>query len=83
SSPPATAVDLHHGLADHYDDSPSSIIGRWDARSHRPVIVGRGSAGAVSIDLFRDGPHALVAGTTGSGKSLLLQTWLLGLALEH
>lgn len=83
SSPPATAVDLHHGLGDHYDDSPSSIIGRWNARSHRPVIVGRGPAGTVSIDLFRDGPHALVAGTTGSGKSLLLQTWLLGLALEH
>lgn len=35
------------------------------------------------LDLLREGPHALVAGTTGSGKSELLMTWLLGLALGY
>src|SRR5699024_11086875 len=44
---------------------------------------GRGGDGDVGIDLFGDGPHALVAGTTGSGKSLLLQTWLLAMALAQ
>jgi S-DNA-T family DNA segregation ATPase FtsK/SpoIIIE len=35
------------------------------------------------VDLMTDGPHVLVAGTTGSGKSELLQSLVLGLALRH
>ncbi|WP_165368559.1 FtsK/SpoIIIE domain-containing protein [Serinicoccus sediminis] len=46
------------------------------------VPLGVDAAGAVvTIDLARDGPHALVAGTTGSGKSELLRTLVTGLAL--
>ena len=30
-----------------------------------------------------DGPHAVVGGTTGSGKSALLTAWLLALAAAH
>jgi S-DNA-T family DNA segregation ATPase FtsK/SpoIIIE len=37
----------------------------------------------VVVDLVRDGPHALVAGTTGAGKSELLTTLVLALALTH
>ena len=36
-----------------------------------------------TIDLVADGPHALVAGTTGSGKSELLQTLVAGLAVAN
>lgn len=39
--------------------------------------------GILVIDLVRDGPHALVAGTTGAGKSELLRTLLLGLATRY
>jgi S-DNA-T family DNA segregation ATPase FtsK/SpoIIIE len=35
------------------------------------------------VDLVADGPHALVAGTTGSGKSELLRSLVLGLACCH
>lgn len=35
------------------------------------------------IDVFNDGPHGLVAGTSGSGKSELLTTWLLSLAVNY
>lgn len=35
------------------------------------------------VDLVVDGPHALVAGTTGAGKSELLQTLLLSLASTY
>lgn len=53
-------------------------------REHLEARIGVGPDGrAVSIDLLRDGPHALVAGTTGSGKSELLQTLILTLALAY
>ncbi|PLS30784.1 DNA segregation ATPase and related proteins (FtsK/SpoIIIE family) [Bifidobacterium margollesii] len=44
------------------------------------AVVGMGERGRYRIDLSRSGPHALVAGTTGSGKSVLLETWCLSLA---
>lgn len=47
------------------------------------AIVGLDSDGPVALDLEADGPHALVAGTTGSGKSELLITWVLALARQH
>ncbi len=48
------------------------------------VPVGIADTGEVlTLGLRRDGPHGLIAGTTGSGKSELLQTILAGLALTH
>lgn len=38
------------------------------------------SADVIDLDLVRDGPHGLVAGTTGSGKSELLRTLVVSLA---
>ncbi len=35
------------------------------------------------VDLVADGPHAVVGGTTGSGKSVLLTAWLLAMAMAH
>ena len=37
----------------------------------------------MTIDLCRDGPHALVAGTTGSGKSELLLSLVASLAARN
>jgi S-DNA-T family DNA segregation ATPase FtsK/SpoIIIE len=36
--------------------------------------------GLIDIDLVRDGPHGLIAGTTGAGKSELLRTLVVSLA---
>ncbi len=36
--------------------------------------------GLLVLDLVADGPHAVVAGTTGAGKSELLVSWVLGMA---
>ena len=47
------------------------------------AIVGQSAQGTFSLDLRADGPHALVGGTTGAGKSELLQTWILGMATAH
>lgn len=47
------------------------------------ATVGQSSAGVMHLDLRTQGPHALVGGTTGSGKSEFLQAWVLGLAAEY
>ncbi|OUD86674.1 ESX-1 secretion system protein EccCa1 [Clavibacter michiganensis subsp. michiganensis] len=47
------------------------------------AVIGVGHDGPVSVDLVADGPHAVVAGTTGSGKSELLVTWMTALAAAH
>ncbi|GAA1689215.1 hypothetical protein GCM10009792_06730 [Microcella alkalica] len=39
-----------------------------------PGVIGVDAAGPVGIDLLGDAPHALVGGTTGSGKSEFLRT---------
>lgn len=44
------------------------------------VVIGRAESGPVSLDLVADGPHALVAGCTGSGKSEALLGWLASIA---
>ncbi|HEY4610991.1 MAG TPA: FtsK/SpoIIIE domain-containing protein, partial [Ilumatobacteraceae bacterium] len=44
------------------------------------TVIGVAADGVVDIDLDRDGPHALMAGTTGAGKSELLRTLVAGLA---
>ncbi|HET7488113.1 MAG TPA: FtsK/SpoIIIE domain-containing protein [Acidimicrobiales bacterium] len=59
---------------------------RWAAspggRTTR-VVLGVAGDGPFTVDLAADGPHALVAGTTGSGKSELLQTLVASLALGN
>ncbi len=45
--------------------------------------LGVSSSGPVTVDLVTDGPHAVVGGTTGSGKSELLVTWVVGMAAAH
>ena len=44
-----------------------------------PVVLGVGGQGVCRVDLAADGPHTLVAGTTGAGKSVLLRTLVAGL----
>ena len=47
------------------------------------AIVGQASPDALHLDLRTQGPHALVGGTTGSGKSEFLQAWVLGMSAEY
>lgn len=43
------------------------------------AAIGVGGGQAVVVDLVADGPHAVVVGTTGAGKSELLVTWAAGI----
>ena len=47
------------------------------------AVIGQSAMGTHSVDLRTDGPHALVGGTTGAGKSELLQAWILGMATAN
>ncbi len=47
------------------------------------ALVGTGRNGTRSLDFVHDGPHALVAGTTGAGKSELLRTLIISLAVRY
>ncbi|MEJ7720095.1 MAG: FtsK/SpoIIIE domain-containing protein [Ilumatobacteraceae bacterium] len=64
----------------------SSAVGRWwvdhDTPRSLSTVLGVGD-GLVEVDLVTDGPHALIGGTTGSGKSELLRTLVVGLAARY
>lgn len=45
--------------------------------------IGLAADGPFVLDIRRDGPHALIAGTTGAGKSELLQTIIASLAVGN
>ena len=47
------------------------------------AVIGMSATGPHALDLRADGPHALVGGTTGAGKSELLQAWILAMAAAH
>ncbi|MCW2790383.1 MAG: cell division protein FtsK [Aeromicrobium sp.] len=60
------------------------IRARWSLSPRSTeAVVGISLDGPFSIDLRRDGPHGLVAGTTGAGKSELLQTIVASLAVAN
>ena len=64
--------------------TPEAVARVWAAggRTTRAVI-GESSDGPFTVDVRADGPHGLVAGTTGSGKSELLQTLIASLAVAN
>ena len=64
--------------------SARSVLSGWSrgGRTTRAVI-GESTDGLFQVDVRADGPHGLVAGTTGSGKSELLQTLIASLAVGN
>ena len=60
------------------------IAARWRGNGRSTfAVLGETYDGPFGIDLRKDGPHALIAGTTGSGKSELLQTIVASLAIAN
>ena len=73
------------GLLGLGDASGHALAGRWRAASPASLaaVVGTGHNGPLVLDLVADGPHALVAGTTGAGKSEFLRTLVASLASSY
>ena len=65
--------------------SCSALQESWRTRPRSTSVpLGVAAGGEVFlVDLATDGPHVLVAGTTGSGKSELLQTLVAALAVAN
>ena len=64
------------------------ILKKWqesDVTHDLSVHIGKNEHGIVDLDLYEkaDGPHMLVAGTTGSGKSETIITYLIGLCMKY
>ncbi|MEV4926971.1 FtsK/SpoIIIE domain-containing protein [Streptomyces roseoverticillatus] len=68
--------------------TPASLTARWAAatdRGSRPggravAVLGAGPHGPLAVDLAADGPHLLVEGCAGSGKTELLRSLAASLA---
>jgi S-DNA-T family DNA segregation ATPase FtsK/SpoIIIE len=71
-------------ILDLSDLDAERVLERWAAAPTGALTapLGVSSDGLFTIDLRRDGPHGLVAGTTGAGKSELLQSLVAGMALS-
>jgi S-DNA-T family DNA segregation ATPase FtsK/SpoIIIE len=60
-----------------------SAVRRRTKESGLRAMIGQSASEPFHVDLRAHGPHALVGGTTGAGKSELLQSWILGMATAY
>ncbi len=80
----APSVSLASLLPAGCATDPEEVRRAWEAAGSDPPLRTRlalAADGPIEVDLVRDGPHALVAGTTGAGKSELLRSLVAGLAV--
>ncbi|GAB3285886.1 FtsK/SpoIIIE domain-containing protein [Kineosporia babensis] len=61
------------------------VLKLWDAEPgpQLNVPLGADAQGPVMVDLAGQGPHTMLAGATGAGKSILLQTLVTSLLLAN
>ncbi|UVJ40794.1 FtsK/SpoIIIE domain-containing protein [Arthrobacter sp. CJ23] len=78
-------------------DKPQAVAERWQENNsvHATAVPNRKDNGSLRalvgskgvepfhLDLKNEGPHALVGGTTGAGKSEFLQSWVMGMASAY
>ncbi len=65
--------------------TPDDVRALWEQRPGPTtrVPLGADATGTVSIDIAEQGPHSILAGATGAGKSVLLETLVMSLLLHN
>ncbi|MET0838724.1 MAG: FtsK/SpoIIIE domain-containing protein, partial [Marmoricola sp.] len=67
-----------------HEPDAAKVARGWGGKGRTTrAVIGESTDGVFAIDIRADGPHGLVAGTTGSGKSELLQTMIASLAVGN
>lgn len=82
----ATELPYPLTFGDLIDDDPGgdAAITGWSGDGTSTTFrFGAVAGGDATLDLVADGPHFLVSGTAGSGKSELVQSMLAGLAVAN
>ncbi len=74
----AIGIEVPNAVAEHID--LRTVLGEVDlSDAHLPLCLGRDIRGRAQYGRLEKMPHLLVAGTTGSGKSVCLNTCLFSL----
>ncbi|WP_406139454.1 FHA domain-containing protein [Streptomyces sp. NBC_01089] len=60
--------------------TPASLMARWAAAAETTAVLGAGPRGPVTVDLATEGPHLLIEGPAGSGRTELLRATAASLA---
>lgn len=80
-------AEEHAAHGDHVDALPATVslhdLEQPHARPGLAAAIGRSERGDVVADIVEDGPHAIVTGMTGTGKSELLVSWVTAIADRH
>ncbi|MEV7275836.1 FtsK/SpoIIIE domain-containing protein [Streptomyces sp. NPDC093111] len=75
--PPSARLLDELGLA---RATPASLMARWASASDGTAVLGAGPRGPVAVDLTAEGPHLLIEGPAGSGRTELLRAIAASLA---
>ncbi|MFJ3904049.1 FtsK/SpoIIIE domain-containing protein [Streptomyces sp. NPDC090025] len=75
--PPSARLLDELGLA---RATPASLMARWASADDGTVVLGAGPRGPVAVDLTQEGPHLLIEGPAGSGRTELLRSVAASLA---
>lgn len=65
--------------------TPDAVLNQWDQQDAPTtrVVLGADASGPVYVDLAKQGPHTMLGGATGAGKSILMQTLVTSLLLAN
>ncbi|MEU5215695.1 FHA domain-containing protein [Streptomyces sp. NPDC020807] len=75
--PPSSRLLDELGLA---RATPASLLARWASAGDGTVVLGTGPRGPLAVDLTQEGPHLLIEGPAGSGRTELLRAVAASLA---
>lgn len=92
TSSKALALPKHYNFMEMYDSGnieQLNILNRWSSNDSTKSLQAQIGIDAMGNAIYLDahekyhGPHGLIAGTTGSGKSEFIITYILSLAINY